>query len=307
MYSLGSNRSIEVRAPAKLNLFLEVVAKRPDGFHEIETVMAMIGIYDHLSIKATQSPEIVLHCRTGRLSDEMPPTKDNLVWRALTNLQKRFEVQQGADVILHKRIPAAAGLGGASSDAAAALLAGAEVWGLQPTHEQLSEIAAELGSDIPFFFTAGAAVCSGRGEVMAAEFTPPKLHLVVVRPPVGLSTPRVYQHCRPASDPQCSAEMKTALIGGGTRQVAAKLHNGLEEPASELTPWIERLRSEFADTHCVGSQMSGSGASYFGIYHNARHARRSAAWLRSRGVGEVFMTSTIVQPNVQASRLRRAS
>ena len=309
-------------APAKINLFLEILGKRSDGYHEIETLMSPIGLYDSLTVEATESPEIRLDCRwaagmngqqggreslasgaqphgesgTPKTPDpvefgDLPSEKENLVYKAASLLQQRSGCGRGAEIRLLKRIPSAAGLGGASSDAAAVLVAANLGWQLSWSGERLAELAAELGSDIPFFLGSGSAICRGRGERIEAT-RPIHLHVVVVRPPVGLSTPQVYKGCRPASAPASVSKLQSGLRRGNWNEVKSALVNRLEEPAAQLTPWIGRLRKEFETAGCVAWQMSGSGSSYFGICENARHARRVAGRLRSKRVGMVAATST---------------
>src|SRR5262245_43325190 len=173
---------IEITTPAKINLFLEVLARRPDGFHEIETLLAAVTIWDTLHFAPDASGRIALSCRWAaeHSGGDIPADQDNLVWRAAALLRERAAVAAGASIHLIKRIPAAAGLGGASSDAAATLVAANLAWRLNWRREQLCELAAELGSDVPFFLTRGAALASGRGERLA-ELGVPRLHIALVR------------------------------------------------------------------------------------------------------------------------------
>ena len=288
---------VEIQAPAKINLFLEILAKRPDGYHEIETLMCRIGLYDSLSLRATGSPEIRLDCRwaaglTRYALGDLPPPEENIVTKAASLLQQRSRCGRGAEIRLVKRIPSAAGLGGASSDAAAVLVAANIAWELNWSREQLVELAAELGSDIPFFLGSGSAICRGRGERIEPT-QPIRLHMVVVRPPVGLSTPQVYQGCRPACTPASVRTLQSGLSKGNWNVVKSALVNRLEEPAAQLNPWIARLRKEFETAGSIAQQMSGSGSSYFGICENARHARRVAGRLRGRDLGLVIATTTM--------------
>jgi 4-diphosphocytidyl-2-C-methyl-D-erythritol kinase len=177
-------------------------------------------------------------------------------------------------------------LGGASSDAAAALIAANEGWGLGWPDARLAEIAAELGSDVPFFLGHSSAVCRGRGELIEPVRVP-RMHLVVVRPPVGLSTPQVYQRCLPGNPPQTVGPLLALLAGGNAAAGAGRLANRLQQPASSLTPWIARLENEFDGQGLLGHQMSGSGSSWFGICRSSRHARRVASRLRARSIGFV--------------------
>ena len=300
---------LELQTPAKLNLFLEVLARRPDGYHEIETLMTAVTIYDSLFFAANQAGRIEFSCEwaTGLAAratrqraagdpavfDDLPQGDDNLVVRALERLRARTGVQQGATVRLVKRIPAAAGLGGASSDAAAAIVAANDVWRLGWSPAQLVEFAAELGSDIPFFLGGGAVVCRGRGERMESVAGLPRLDVVVVRPPEGLSTPDVYRQCQPATEPVRLEPLLNAARGGNFAEFGRLLHNRLQPAAEQLSPWVARTRREFGRLDFLGHQMSGSGTSYFGICRHARHARRLAGLLRNADIGIVYSAATL--------------
>lgn len=288
MHVHRSASGFEVLAPAKLNLFLEVLAKRSDGFHEIETLMVPIGWYDSLRFAADPSGEISFACQQISTSTEPVPTGDeNLVVRAVKLLRDRSGTKQGARLELVKRIPAASGLAGGSSDAAAALMAANLDWQLNWPREQLIPLAAELGSDVPFFLGQGAAICRGRGEMMEPVAGLGPMWFVVVRPPVGLSTPAVYKACRPAAEPRRAEPLVSSLRSGDLGAAARHFHNALQIAAEGLCEWIARLKQAFADFDCLAHQMSGSGSAYFGLCRHARHARRIAASLRSRGVGQV--------------------
>jgi 4-diphosphocytidyl-2-C-methyl-D-erythritol kinase len=328
---------IEVLAPAKINLFLEVLARRADGYHEIETLMARVSVYDSLFFEATEGGQIVLECRwgagwqgtAGRASsgtqaahvtaglagsdteaaglassgiqtdvarggvarelhaDTVPCGPENLAWRAAALLKERAGERQGARIRLIKRIPAAAGLGGASSDAAAALVAANAGWGLGWPRERLVELARELGSDVSFFLVDRAGLGRGRGERIE-EVPTTRLPMVIVKPPVGLSTPKVYQACQPSEQPRSVSGCCEQLARGRGAELGRGLVNRLQAPAGGLTPWIGRLAAEFSRQPVDGHQMSGSGSSYFGICRTSRQARRLAAVLRARGLGAVM-------------------
>jgi len=291
---------IEVLAPAKLNLFLEVLGARPDGFHEIETLMCPVSLYDTLAFRNSHDGEIRLRCETGfgasspaaahdtSPHDTLPRGTDNLVVRALMRLREAVGIGAGAAVRLVKRIPLASGLAGGSSDAAAALVAANEGWRLGLSRVELAKVAAELGSDVPFFLGRGAAICRGRGERIEPLAGLPALDFVVVRPPAGLSTADVYRACRAGDERRSVANSVEVLRAGRSAEFAAGLFNRLEAAAASLSPWIGRLRGLFAELDCLGHQMSGSGTSYFGICRNACHADRVKRRLHSRGVGQVF-------------------
>jgi 4-diphosphocytidyl-2-C-methyl-D-erythritol kinase len=289
-----SASSIQVQAPAKLNLFFEVLKRRGDGYHEVETLMVPIDLCDTLVARADSSGQMRLDCRVAegdaRRSDlgSLPADDDNLAMRAARLLRERAGVEAGIAMRLVKRIPWEAGLGGGSSDAAAALVAANTVWGLGWTREKLAELAAELGSDVPFFLWEQAAVCRGRGERIEPLAGLPTLHCVLVRPPEGLPTAAVYARCRVPAEPNRLEPLVAALKAGDERNLRRLVHNRLEEAAEGLTPWIGRVRREFARHDCLADQMTGSGTAYFGICRHARHARRVAGRLQARGLGRVY-------------------
>jgi 4-diphosphocytidyl-2-C-methyl-D-erythritol kinase len=288
-----------VRTPAKLNLFLEVLGKRDDGFHELETLMTPVNLYDHLWFAPAATGEIELACErfpdAGKSAEEigrLPEGSDNLVVRAVRLLADRAGVKVGARMKLWKRIPVAAGMAGGSSDAAAALVAANVGWRLDWPRERLLPLAAELGSDVPFFLGTGPAVCRGRGERIEPSTGLGLLHFVVVAPPVGLSTAAVFRCCRPAAAPRPLAPLVEALRAGDLAVAGRSLFNRLEPAAAELSPWIERMRSEFAKCGFVGHQMSGSGTSYFGLCQNLGQARWAAGRLRGRRIGQAYAVRT---------------
>ena len=286
--------------------------------------MQAVTIYDSLSILANSTGQLKLNCewsggfqaRTTAIQKtetiarrdltcspsepvfgDLPRGDDNIVLRAVERLRVRAGIEMGAEIRLVKRIPAAAGLGGASSDAAAALVAANNAWRLGWSLSRLAEVAAELGSDIPFFFGSGqfgtgTAVCRGRGERIESVTGLPILHFVVVRPPVGLSTPQVFRNCRPADRPVELQPFLAAARRGDLSAMGRRLHNRLQPAAVALSPWIERMQREFQRFEFVAHQMSGSGSSYFGICRHARQARRLASALRNAEVGAVFCAST---------------
>jgi 4-diphosphocytidyl-2-C-methyl-D-erythritol kinase len=287
--------SWEVHAPAKLNLHLEILARRTDGFHEIETLMLSVSLYDTLQVRSRHDGRIEFHCRwspglLARFGDslgDLPGDDANIVLRAVKLLRKEAGVALGSTITLHKRIPSQAGLGGASSDAAAALVAANEAWELGWPRERLAELAGRLGSDIPFFLFDGAAICRGRGERIEPLDRTPPLWVVIVRPPQGLSTPAVYKACRVPSSPAAIGPLVESLRRGDAAEVAKRMMNRLQTPAEELLPGVVQLRDLFARTDCLGHQMSGSGSSYFGICRSARHARRIACQLAASQLGLV--------------------
>ncbi len=291
---------VEVQAPAKVNLFLRVVARRPDGYHDIETVMVKLrGLCDTLTLELVSNRNIglTLHSAYPRSlgAQPIPVNEENLVLRAATLLQRETGCHAGAKIVLTKRIPSAAGLGGGSSDAACTLTALNQLWGLHLDQGRLLAFAAELGSDVPFFLAESACVlCTGRGEVLAPISTSEPLSLVVARPSSGLATPAVYRACRPESASPAAQDFLAQWRSAGWQGVARCLHNSLQAPAESLNSDVIRLRELFERQGVVAHQMTGSGSAYFALCSSARHACCVAQRLRASGVPWVHATTTVV-------------
>ncbi|MCA9143310.1 MAG: 4-(cytidine 5'-diphospho)-2-C-methyl-D-erythritol kinase [Planctomycetales bacterium] len=327
MDSPTTDAAIVVETPAKLNLFLELLAKRPDGFHEVETLMTAINIYDRLYVTSLSEGQTQLTCRwasgmealsasrngkeTAATLDTLPIGSDNIVWKAVERLRQRAGTAAGIAIHVVKRIPAAAGLGGASSDAAAALVAANRLWRLGWSREQLAEVAAEIGSDVPFFLAprmrgSGMAICRGRGEQIESLSGMPQLHFVLTKPPVGLSTPKVFGRCTIPTTP-ASVEPLVNTLRRGEHLAGKLLVNRLQSPAEAFSPWISRMSELFAKTDCIGHQMSGSGSSYFGICRTARQARCLASRIRAAGYGLTFQASTAPHSHrIETTRIETA-
>jgi 4-diphosphocytidyl-2-C-methyl-D-erythritol kinase len=287
-----------VQAPAKLNLYLEVLGRRDDGFHEVETLAVPVRLCDELLFRP-QPTGIDLQIDSQRTSADAIPADDaNLVVRAVRLLAERADCERGASITLRKRIPAMAGLGGGSSDAAAALLAANAAWRLGWTIDQLHDVASEIGSDVPFFLAGGAAVCSGRGERVEPTPLPAGIPCVVLQPPRGLATSEVYSHVdlkRVLTRSQSAARLSRlteSLCAGDWRGLATGLHNRLQEAAAQISPWVKRLATAFGRLPFVAHQLTGSGAAYFGLCRHGRQARALAAQLASQQLGRVFVTRT---------------
>jgi 4-diphosphocytidyl-2-C-methyl-D-erythritol kinase len=293
MYVHRQASSVMVRAPAKLNLFFEVLSRRDDGYHEVETVVVPLGLYDTLIARPAPRGELVLDCRwQGAAEAEarvgLPPIRENLAFRAVELLARRAGVDEGISLALFKRIPSEAGLGGASSDAAAALLAANDLWKLGWSRAALQSLGGELGSDVPLFLEQGAVLCRGRGEQVEPIGAAAPLHFVVVKPPAGLSTAKVYAEVEVPQQPRSASPLVAKLRAGELRGLSACMYNRLQGAAEKLSEWIGRLAREFRREGCLADQMSGSGTAYFGVCHHARQARRVAMRLQARNLGRVY-------------------
>lgn len=285
----------EVSTPAKLNLFLEVAAKRPDGYHELDTLMVTVSLFDTLRFTLAKRGETSLQNQwcssaTRRSGGELLPTgPENLVLKAAALLQAELQLTQGVQIQLIKRIPLAAGLAGGSSDAAATLVGLNQLWQLGLSLEELQRLGAKLGSDVPFFLAAStAAVCRGRGEIIQPITLASALHFVIVKPAAGLSTAQVFQNCQPAQSPKSSGCLVQSLQEGHLGRVGRGLFNRLGEPAERLCHQVSELRGQFDRLPVCGHIMSGSGTSYFGLCRNRQQASQLAGRLRGQQSGQVF-------------------
>ncbi|HZT78979.1 MAG TPA: 4-(cytidine 5'-diphospho)-2-C-methyl-D-erythritol kinase [Gemmataceae bacterium] len=263
---------VRVRAPAKVNLFLEVLAKRADGYHEISTLMVAVSLYDTLEFKEEPSGQTRLECDNPHLSTG----PDNLVRRAADLLRRHIGRDRGAHVRLRKRIPMAAGLAGGSTDAAAALEGLNRLWRLGLTRTELAALGAQLGSDVPFFFATPAAWCTGRGEKVEPLAVGNPLWLVLVSPPAGLSTAAVYRNVTVPGRPETGEDIRRAVVEGNVEEVGRRLHNRLQEPAERLCPEVARLHARLRALGPAGALMSGSGSSLFALCRGRAEALRIA-------------------------------
>lgn len=272
---------LELLAPAKINLFLELVSKRADGFHELETVMTCVNLYDRLTFSVRDDHEIRLTVGPGSLG-ELPPAKDNLITKSLRLLQQKCSVTRGMDVCLTKRIPSQAGLGGASSDAATALAAANRLWEIGLPLEELASIAGELGSDVPFFIYGGMGKCTGRGENVNPIESLMSYPILIAKPPMGLSTPEVFQYCEIPRSKTSSETLMEAIAQRNNPAIRRGMINRLQPAANKLTEWISRLSHLFEGLNCVSHQLSGSGSCYFGLFNNWTLLRKAWGQLLQR-------------------------
>ena len=312
---------LRVWAPAKVNLFFEILFKRDDGFHEIQTVATPIGLCDELEfwlrdaktgakIEKTSISECV--DAAGASVPDVPLDDRNLIIRAAQAFDEAFGEPTPVSIRVVKRIPSQAGLGGGSSDAAATLAALNELRGRPFSNERLREIGGRLGSDVPLFLLDGASVGRSRGEIVE-PFEAPEIWLVVLKPTEGLSTPAVFRQyvalaptAKRSLDDFCAA-VATLKRGNGEESanggevaaaVGGALFNRLEEVASTIWDGVARYRALLAATRDVcGVQMSGSGTAFFAIYPNEAAASDAAEALRLQcGDGEtVAVARTLAQ------------
>jgi 4-diphosphocytidyl-2-C-methyl-D-erythritol kinase len=270
--------AVVVWAPAKVNLYLEVLAKRADGYHEIATLMVAVSLYDTLEFKEETSGIIRLACD----HPDLATGADNLVVRAAHLLQERTGCRRGAQIRLAKQIPLTAGLGGGSSDAAATLAGLNGLWRLGLAPSELAQLGAALGSDVAFFFATPAAWCTGRGEQVAPVALAKPLWFVLLCPPFGLSTAEVYRGVTPPDQPQTGAEILRAVGEGDLEEIGRQLHNRLQPVALRLCPALATVQARLAGLGPAGQALSGSGSTWFALCRDPREAHRIAGGLCNR-------------------------
>jgi 4-diphosphocytidyl-2-C-methyl-D-erythritol kinase len=258
---------LTLQAPAKINLFLEVKDRRPDGYHTIESVMHTVSLYDEIILESRPAG-ITLSCSRP----DLPVDERNLAFRAAAALQRELGASTGVHITLTKNIPLGAGLGGGSSDAAAVLTGLLALWDRQLPAGRLNRIAARLGADVPFFLSGGTAVARGIGEKLAplAGITPARF--ILVYPGFGVSTPWVYQHLRlPLTRKQKITKIKAQLAHGCPPQEWGQyLYNRLEEVVFPAYPEIAHVKDELQQLGCFGL-MSGSGSTVFGMLSSSEN------------------------------------
>ena len=281
-------RSVTVRVPAKVNCELKVGPPRRDGFHELSTVYMAVGIHDEVTVARADDWEVVT---TGPYADAVPASPENLALRAARLLARQARVPNPTVRIrIDKDIPVAGGMAGGSADAAATLLACDHLWGLRLERDELTEMAAVLGSDVPFALSGGISIGSGRGERLAPVLARGTFHWVFAVSPEGLSTPEVYAACdrlRAGADvpaPTPSTDLMAALRSGDAQALAHALSNDLQEPAMSLRPGLRAILEAGQEFGALGGIVSGSGPTVAFLTRSPEHALDLCVALTASGV-----------------------
>ncbi|MGQ9497393.1 MAG: 4-(cytidine 5'-diphospho)-2-C-methyl-D-erythritol kinase [Desulfotomaculales bacterium] len=277
-----------VRAFAKINLILDVLGKREDGYHEIASVMQSLALCDYITFEEAQDLVLTVEGET------VPAGPENLIYRAAEALRDfSGEAGRGAAIHLEKHIPVAAGLGGGSADAAATLLGLNELWRLGLSRAELMTVAAGLGADVPFCLVGGTGLVRGKGEIVTPLPPAPAMGVVLAVPPLGVSTAEVYARfdATPVRKRPDTEAMVRALRAGKVKEVAARLGNVLEAVTFAMHPELRELKQAVLDAGALGALMSGSGPVVFGLTPDAPGARKVAARLTANGI-RTLVTST---------------
>lgn len=269
----GSLRMLTLHAPAKVNLRLDVIRKRPDGYHDLRMLMVRVGVFDRITLETSDREGVTVLCD----DPHVPSGEGNIVWKGATALLGRYGIRQGVRITIEKRIPAAAGLGGGSSDAATVLMGLDRLLNLGCTPEELKEMALPLGADVPFFLFSSPAVAEGVGEILTPAPPIPPCSFVLVNPRIPVPTAWVYRNLQLT---ERAMEDTFHRSFRSVEELAGFLSNDLEQVTIPAYPVIGEIKDHLRDAGCIGTLMAGSGATVFGLCRSEEDARRVVGRLK---------------------------
>lgn len=275
---------MKINAYGKINLTLDVVGRREDGYHLLDTVMQTISVWDELEIQHSRQPGVHLQCNR----ESLPTDSKNTAFRAAKFfLEDRGLQNEGVYIFIKKHIPSRSGMGGGSADAAAVLRGLNEMYETKLSAEKLMELGAKVGADVPFCVIGGAARCTGTGAQVEPIAPMPECWLVVCKPPSGMSTPRAYALLDqyPLSSIQATPRMLEAMAVGSLKRIGRSLANRFDETL-RMAP-VRALKRAMTDAGALGAMMTGSGSSVYGIFETEQRARE--AMEQMVGMGKIFL------------------
>ncbi len=279
------------KAPAKINLTLDVLYKRTDNFHEVEMIMTTIDLADYLYFTPISENEIILDSNSGRI----PLDEKNLAYKAVKLIKDKFAINQGVKIFIDKKIPIAAGLAGGSSDAAAVIRGLNRLWSLNLTIEEMRELGALIGSDIPFCIKGGTALAKGRGEIIESLPSIPFGWVVLAKKPISVSTASVYGALDVSTikkHPETNKMIK-AISNKNMEEIINHLENVLEPVTLELYPEVAKLKGKMEQFFGKGVLMSGSGPTIYALTEHEKKAKRLYQALKGF-CHEVYITRLLV-------------
>lgn len=277
------------KAYAKINIGLDVLRRRSDGYHEVRMIMQTVDLCDDLLFEKTQQPGIVLKTN----NDELPVNGDNLICKAAALLFRERGIKEGVKITLTKRIPIAAGMAGGSSDAAATMRGLNELFDMGYSMRELQALGVTLGADIPYCLVGGTMLSEGIGEILTPLPAPPACHLVVAKPDINVSTGFVYGnlHADTLTEHPDIEGMIEALKTGSLQGITDRLGNVLETVTVKEYPMIEELKELLRSKGAENALMSGSGPTVFGIFVNREAAEKAASAIKEQGLaGQIYVT-----------------
>ncbi len=287
---MGSNNDISLKALAKINLGLDVVRRREDGYHEVRMIMQTIQLYDRLDIKRTQEPGIQIQTNLSFL----PVNENNLIYKAAKLLMDEFSITDGVSVKLDKRIPVAAGMAGGSTDAAAMLIGVNRLFSLGLTKRQLMERGVQIGADVPYCIMRGTALAEGIGEALSPLPPMVKCPVLIAKPSISVSTKFVYQNLK-LDDTTIHPDIDLLIDdikAKNLHDIAAHMGNVLETVTIPNYPVIDEIKKHMLSNGAVGAMMSGSGPTVFGLFDDEDTAKKAYKAMRSSHLArQVYLTS----------------
>ena len=288
--------SISAKSFAKINLSLKVLKLRKDGFHDIESVMQNISLYDELTISEAEK-DIDINCSYPLV----PLDSSNICYKAALLLMNTYKIKAGIKISINKNIPLQAGLGGGSSNAAAVLIALNNLWGLKMSSEVLIKLASTLGSDVPFFIIGGKAICSGRGEIIEKLPDDKKQNIILIKPEVSVPTKWAYQEWDKIKSQILSTKSQ---INSKSQILNKKQNNGndLEDVVIGKYPVIAEIKDELFKAGCTSAQMTGSGSAVFGIAPNKECSLNTYASLKDKYKKTYLLETTDVGVEIDPGR-----
>jgi 4-diphosphocytidyl-2-C-methyl-D-erythritol kinase len=287
--------SIRLPSFAKINWSLQILGKRPDGYHEVRTTLQTVSLHDDLDFEQREAGGISLTCD----DPEIPTGSENLIVRGAQTLKDRYSVGEGVRIHLEKRIPTRAGLGGASSNAAVSLLALRRLWNIQATAEELAEIASSLGADVPFFLLGGCVSATGTGTTIATLADDETAHVIIIHPLASVSTADAY---KALNSPALTSNNSIPILSSPPNEANSRESKpwGLREPRNDfesvifdMEPEIERAKTALLKAGAQGAQLAGSGSSVFGIFANLEAQQRALNEIQLEAGWRVFDCVTV--------------
>lgn len=284
-------REIRLKARAKINISLDAVRKRPDGYHDLSMIMQTINLYDKISIKKSQSPDINIKTNLPFL----PTDERNLIYKVVRYIKEEYKIDQGVNIDLFKVIPIAAGLAGGSADAAAAIKGMNHIFHLKLSIEEMIAIGKRFGADIPFCLVEGTVLAEGIGDKMTKLNSFPDCHIVIVKPNISISTASIFSKLKADEiiERPNTPVLIEAIEKGDIKLICKSLRNVLEDVTIKEYPYIQDVKQILVMNGAMGALMSGSGSAVFGIFGNKNTAVKAAEILKKQDMIRFAYVTTI--------------
>ncbi|MGN1192463.1 MAG: 4-(cytidine 5'-diphospho)-2-C-methyl-D-erythritol kinase [Dorea sp.] len=280
---------LELKALGKINLGLDVLGRRENGYHDVRMVMQTLYLYDQIKMEKTKKPGIELNTNLFYL----PVNGNNLAYRAADLLMKEFEIKEGVKITLEKHIPVAAGMAGGSSNAATVLFGMNRMFSLGLSQQELMDRGVTLGADVPYCIMRGTVLAEGIGEILTPLPAMPKCHVLIAKPPISVSTKLVYEKLDSheiTEHPDIDGILK-GLKERNLKKIASSMGNVLEKVTIEEYPVIEEIKNVMKKSGALNAMMSGSGPTVFGIFDDKDRAKRAARRIREQQLAkQVYVT-----------------